>query len=106
MTLHPHKSRAVIISRSRTVNPLHGDLILSVVSIRASTNLEILGVKFDSKLTFNDHVHGIVFCVSQRIVILRLVKHIFMDTSVLLHFYFAFVFPILEYYSPVWGSAA
>ena len=29
-----------------------------------------------------------------------------MDTSVLLRCYFAFVLPILEYCSPVWGSAA
>ena len=28
------------------------------------------------------------------------------ETSVLLRCYFAFVLPILEYYSPVWGSAA
>ena len=63
-------------------------------------------MKFDSKLTFKDHVCGLVSCVSRRIVILRLAKHIFVDTSVLLLCYFAFVLPILEYYSPVWGSAA
>ena len=38
--------------------------------------------------------------------ILRLVKRIFVDTSVLLLSYFAFVLQILEYCSPVWGSAA
>ena len=38
--------------------------------------------------------------------ILRLVKHIFVDTSVLLRCYFAFVLPILEYCIPVWRSAA
>ena len=43
---------------------------------------------------------------SQRICIFRLVKHIFVDTSVLLRCYYAFVLPILEYCSPVWGSAA
>ena len=36
---------------------------------------------------------------------LRLVKRVFLDTSVSLRFYFAFVL-ILQYYSPVWGSAA
>ena len=29
-----------------------------------------------------------------------------MDSSLLLHCYFAFVLPILEYCSPVWGSTA
>ena len=63
-------------------------------------------MKFDSKLTFENHVHGIFSRVSQRIGILRLVKRIFVDTSVLLCSYFAFVHLILEYCSPVWGSAA
>ena len=56
--------------------------VLSGVSIRASLNLDILGVKFDSKLTFGDHVRGIVSRVPQRIGILRLVKRIIVDTSV------------------------
>ena len=73
-----------------TVNPLHGDLVLSGVSIRDSPNFEILNVKFDSKLAFEDHVRGIVSRVCQRIGIFRLVKHIFMDTSVLLRCYFDF----------------
>ena len=39
-------------------------------------------------------------------VILRLVKRVFVDTSVLLRCYCAFVFAILEYCSPVWGSSS
>ena len=42
------------------MSPPDGELVLSGVSIRASHNLDILGVKFDSKLTFEDHVRGIV----------------------------------------------
>ena len=41
-------------------------------------------VKFDSRLTFEDHVLGIVSRVSERIDILRLVKRVFVDTSVVL----------------------
>ena len=88
MLLNPHKTKAYVVSSSRTVNPPHGDLVLSVVSIRANPNLDILGAKFDSMLTFEDYVLGIVFPVSQRIGILRLVKRIFLDTSVLLRCYF------------------
>ena len=43
---------------------------------------------------------------SQRIGILRLVKRIIVDTSVLLRYFLAFILPILEYCYPVWGSAA
>ena len=44
--------------------------------------------------------------MSQRIGILSLVKCVFVDTSVLRCCYYAFVLPIIEYSSPVWGSAA
>ena len=74
-----------------------------MASIQATPNLDILGVKFDSKLTLEDRVRGIVRRVSQRIDILRLAKVIFVDTSVLLRCYFAFVLPILVYCSPVWA---
>ena len=105
MILNPNKTKALVVSRSRTVNPPHGDLVTGVF-IRANPNVDIIGVKFDRKLTFEDHVHFIVSGVSQRIGILWLVKLIFVDYSVLLRFYFAFVLPILEYCSPVWRSAA
>ena len=104
--LNHNKTKALVVSWSDTVSPNHGDLVLSGVSIRARPNLDILGVKFERKLTFEDNVRGFVSRVSQRIGILRLVKCIFVDTSVLLRCYFAFVLPILEYCSPVWGSAA
>ena len=39
---------------------MHGNLVLSGVSIRDSRNVDILGVKFDSKLAFEDHVRGIL----------------------------------------------
>ena len=64
------------------MNSPHGDLVLSGVSIRTSSNLDILGVKFDRKLTFEVHGRGIVSRVYQRIGILRLVKRVFEDTSV------------------------
>ena len=67
-----------------------------MVFICASPNLDILGVKFDRRLTFEDHVSGIVFRVSQRIRIFRLLKRVFVDTSVLLRSYYAFILTIIE----------
>ena len=77
------------------------NLVLSAVSFRASSNTDIHSVKLDTKLTYEDHVLGIAFRVSERICILRLVKRIFVDTSVLLRCYSVFVLPILEYCSSV-----
>ena len=86
MILNPNKTKALVVSRSRTANPPHSDLVLSGVSICANPNLDILGVKFDSRIIFKYHVRGIVCRVSQRIGLLRLVKRVFVDTSVLLRF--------------------
>ena len=52
MILNPNKAKALMVSRSRTVNPPHDDLVLSGISICAGPNLDILGVMFDSKLIF------------------------------------------------------
>ena len=106
MIQNPNKTKALVVSRSRTVDPPHGDLVLSGVSISASPNLDILGVKFDSRLTFEDDARGIVSRVSQRIGTLRLMMRVFVGTSVLLRCYYAYVLPILEYCSPVFGSAS
>ena len=84
----------------------HGDLVLSGFFIRACPNPDILGVKFESKLTLEDHMRDIISRVSQRICILRLVKRVFVDTSLLFRCYFAFVLPILEYCCSVWKSVA
>ena len=97
MIVNNNKTKALVASRTRTVNPPRGDLVLSGVSNCASPNLDILGAKFDSKLMFVDHVSGIVSRVSQTIGILKLVKRIFVDTSVSLRCYYAFVLPIIEY---------
>ena len=63
MILNPNKTKALVASTSRTVCPPHGEL--SGVSICARPNLDILGVKFGTKLTFEDHVRGIVSLVSK-----------------------------------------
>ena len=104
MILNPNKNRTLVVSRSRTVNSLRGDLVLSGVSIHDISNLDILGVKFDSKLTFEVHVCSIVFsCLSENWYF-GVKEACLVDTSVLLHCYHAFVLPIVEYCPPVWGS--
>ena len=74
MIQNPNETMALVVSRSRTVNPPHGDVVLSRVSIRANPTHDIFGVKFDSNLTFADLARGTVSCVSPIIVILRLEK--------------------------------
>ena len=58
MILNSNKTKALVVSRYRTVIVLHCDFVLSGVSISAGPNLDILVVHFDSRLTFEDHEHG------------------------------------------------
>ena len=80
--LLPKQTKALVVSHSTTVNPAHGVLVLSGVSIRATPNLDILGKKFDIKLTFEGNVRGSVLCISSRTGTLMLVKLDFVGTSV------------------------
>ena len=103
LILNPNKTKALVVIRSGTMS--HGELAcLGFLSelVPTSTSLALsLTVSSPSKTMCEE-----LFPVSQRICILRLVKRIFVDTSVLLRCYFPFILPILEYCSPVWGSAA
>ena len=51
-------------------------------------------------------MRGVMSLVSHKIGILRRMNSALTDTSVLLRYYYAFVLIILEYCSPVCGSAA
>ena len=46
MLLNPKESKALVVSRSRTAYPPHGDLGLAGVPILSNPSLDILGVRF------------------------------------------------------------
>jgi hypothetical protein len=60
----------------------------------------------DSKLTFELHVRRVASRASGLVGLLRKVRTVVGDVEVVRLCFFAFVLPILEYCSPVWGSAA
>ena len=55
MRLNPRKMKSVVVNRSRTYAPGYGDLTLGGAEHEKKMNLRILGVPFDSKLTFEIH---------------------------------------------------
>ena len=61
--LNPNKTKVFVVSRSKTLILPYGDLVLSGVSICANPNLDILGVKFDSMLTFEKTMSVVLFPV-------------------------------------------
>jgi len=106
MKLNTDKTKTMLVSRSRTVNPPAPALYLDGVELKNVKSLVILGVTFDSKLTFEEHLRLVSKSVSQRIGILRKSWKVFRDSQVLLRCFNCFLLPVLEYCSAVWCSAA
>ena len=106
MELNPIKTKSAIFTRSRTMLPEHPDINLGDSTIENVTNLKLLGVLFDSKMTFELHVRAIASKVSQKIGILRKCWQTYQDNSVILKCFYAFILPFFEYCSAVWMSAA
>ena len=71
-----------------------------------SDDLVILGVTFDSKMTFEKHLRSVSRAASLRLGILRKSWQVFHDRSLLGRCFLGFVLPALEYCSEVWFSAA
>ena len=73
--------------------------------LKESDDLVILGVTFDSKMTFEKHLRSVCRAASQRLGILRKSWQVFHDRLLLGRCFRGFVLPVLEY-SAVWCSAA
>ena len=71
MKLNACKTKTMIVWRSRTVHPQEPPLTIDGTLLKESDNLDILGVTFDSKLTFEKHLRSVSRAASQRLGILR-----------------------------------
>ena len=72
-------SKNIIVSRSRTMHPQSPALTIGVTVLKESDDLVILGVTFDSKITFEQHLHSVSSAASQRLRILRKSWQVFHD---------------------------
>ena len=96
----------MIVSRSRTMHPQSPPLSIGGTVLKESDDLVILGVTFDSKLTFEKHLRLVSRAASQRLCILRKSWRVFHDRSLLERCFRGFVLPVLEYCSAVCCSSA
>ena len=96
----------MIVSRSRTIFPPHPDLFIVNTSLNSCDSFKTLGVMFDSKFSFERHIHSISLSVTQEIGLLRKFFRVYGDQNVLLRCFNSFIFPCLEYCTPVWFAAA
>ena len=71
MKLNASKTKTNIVSRSRTMHPQSPALTIGGTVLKESDDLVILGVTFDSKMTFEEHLRSVSSATSQRLGILR-----------------------------------
>ena len=65
MKLNASKTKTMIVLRSRTMHPQSTTLTIGGAVLRESDNLVILGVTFDSKMTFEKHLRSVSRAASQ-----------------------------------------
>ena len=106
MKLNPRKTQAIIFSRSRTVEPPFPPLLLDGAQLQVNSEMKILGVILDSKLTFEKHIRSVCSSLSTRIGILRKSLRKFDSLDIVRNCFYAFLLPVFEYCAPVWSSAA
>ena len=88
------------------MHPQSPPLTIGGTVLKESDDLVILGVTFDSKMTFENYLSSVSRTASQRLGILRKSWRVFHDRSLLGRCFRGFVLPVLEYCSAVWYSAA
>ena len=106
MKLNASKTKSMIVYRSRTMHPQSPPSTIGGTVLKESYDLVILGVTFDSKLTFEKNLRLVSRADSQRLCILRKSWRVFHDRSLLERCFRGFVLPLLEYCFAVWCSAA
>ena len=106
MKLNVGKTKTMMVSRSRSLNPPSPALSVNGAVLKDLAYLEILGLTLDSKLTFEMHLRSVARSVSQKIGIMRKSWSIFRDPSLMKTCFYSFLLPVLEYCSAVWCSAA
>ena len=102
MKLNASKTKTMIVSRSRTMYPQSPSLSIGGTVLKESADLDILGVTFDSKMTFEKHLRSVSRAAPQGFGILRKSWRGFHDRLLLGRCFRGFVLPILEYCSAVW----
>ena len=88
--------KTMIVSRSRTMHPQSPALTIGGTVLTESDDLVILGVSFDSQMTFEKHLRTVSRAASQRLGILRKSWRVFHDRLLLGRCFRGFVLPVLE----------
>ena len=100
------KNNYMVVSRSRTCVPGYGDLTHGGDELEEVKSLRILGVTFDSKLTFEAHLREVVSKAARNLGVVRRAGKLFDCPSALKSCFNAYVLSNLEYCAPARMSSA
>ena len=79
MKLNASKTKTTIVSRSLTMNPQSPPVTIDGTVRKESDDLVILGMTFDSKMTYEKHLCSVSRAASQRLGLLRKSWRVFHD---------------------------
>jgi Reverse transcriptase (RNA-dependent DNA polymerase) len=122
LSLHPDKTKYILISNSRNVNEIASKIFINnnnpdqndpkniheILRVRTTDKvpaIKYLGVYFDPGLTFTYHVEQISHKISRALFFLRRVKNI-LSTAALRTLYFSLVHCHLIYAIEIWSLTA
>jgi hypothetical protein len=103
LPLSPGKCNWMHISNHQA--PCNLSFSLSGCCLKKVDEVKDLGVLFDSKLNFSNHICSIVARAKQRIFLLKK-SFVCSDSHVLILGFKTYILPILEYCSPVWSPSS
>ena len=83
MKLNESKTKTTRVSRFRTMHPQSPSLTIGVTALKEYDDHVILGVTFDSKMTFENHLRSVSRSTSRRLGISRKSWWVFHDRSLL-----------------------
>ena len=102
VSLAPEKTQLMIISR-RTIPPNLPNIRLENKVIEYQSSINILGIQFDNKLSFTDHVKDLAARTARKLACLRRIAR-FLDYKGCMNVYNSQIRSVMEYSPLVWSS--
>ncbi len=104
LTLNIDKSNILIITPKHTKKIRTVNIKINNTTLLEKDNIKYLGVLFDNKLNWKQHIQHVNMKISKGIGILAKLRH-FLPSSTLRNLYHAFIAPHITYALTTWGSA-
>ena len=105
LPLNEKKTKVLTICRKRLSNRIRNEIVISVNGSQLENIqcAELLGLEIDKELTFHSHVDKLYKKLSQRIGILKKIRHC-LQIKHRVPFYNAIIRPVMDYVSVIWSN--